>query len=201
MDNIIFEHSPKPQKDKVCHDDTLAHQRQRRTSIVSSIITCILFIVFSITYNTFVFFIFFLSLMFLYVSLKHQAVEMDKDIEVYITATDDKMNLVTIDVATDNILCENSIEYATVKKAYFNDKACRNLTIVLYNNARYKFRIKKYSHQQYFFLYVAPEYFNLSNPTAIKILKYFGSEKHYLQILKSTSMTGRENKNVSDIST
>ncbi len=199
MDNVIFEYFPKAKEQKVCHKDTPAeYNRQIHASIVSLVVMCILLIIYSLTDNRFLFFAFCLSLLFFYVSLKHQAVTIDRNIDVYITATENMMNLVTVNTMNENIISQVSIKYSSIKKAYFSDRDCKELFIVLYNNTRYKVRIKKYSRQQYYFLYIAPEYFNLTNPSAWKIIKRFGNDKHYLQILKTASEAGSEEDNVED---
>lgn len=199
MDNIIFEYFPKAKSQKVCHDDTpREYDRQIRATVISLAVTCLLFIFYSLTYNTFLLFLFCMSLLFFYVSLKHQATTMDKSIEVFITATEKMMNLVTVNTANENMLSQVSLKYADINKAYFSDRSCKELYIVMRDNTRYKFLIKKYSYQQYFFLYVAPEYFNLSSPSAWKIIKRFGSDKRYMQIIKST--TGSDEDNAADIS-
>lgn len=177
---IIFEYFPQGQESaKRKIDNTLL------LNVASGIVTIALglFIISFIYHSAAVLFISIALFIIFIVCAKGIAKERNAQYDLCVVAYDESLYLAILDNETQEVVEETEIEYADIQFGYFTDKSCTNYVLLLTDGENIRLNLKAYSWQQYYFLYIASDYFNLRSPAPWKIIKKFGTRNQYEEAL------------------
>ncbi len=187
QNNVIFECSAVSSGHTPSDYATIFRHRKLILSNVISLeigLACVLFILYYMLDNGLLLFLSGVCFVLFVLTIRKLNKEKNERQELCIRATDEEMHLVYLDLPTGEITSEYIIPYGDINRGYFTDKACKQFVLILYNGQSLMLTLRPQSLQQYFFLYIVPDYINLTSPPAWKILKRFGTKKSYEKILR-----------------